>query len=169
MCVMDRGWLMRKKRYTPKPINVNAYLIGVMGVQKLGAGDVEEFTRPVREAVDAIALGQGTKDHWQAIFSALNMLEQFSRMPKIMRGASDYIDTMQSVIVAILDRQKRDGSRAVYPSERADLESLRDLWADVLGTVSIGEYDKASTECERRLRAILSSKTRGVAVVAIPE
>lgn len=160
---------VRKKRYRPKGVNVNAHVLGMMGVQKLGAYDVEAFLRPVSDAVAVIVMGAGTKDHWRAIFSAVNMLEQFSRMPHIMRGASDYIGTMHAVIVGVLDRQKRDGTKALYAGEKADLESLVDLWRDVLSTVTIGEYDRASAECERRLQAIMRSGTRGVCTVSVPD
>jgi phosphoenolpyruvate carboxylase len=148
-----------------RQVNPQSYLVAIMGTCKLSADDKAGFVEPVRGAVDAIRKGQGTKDEWQKLFHALNMLEQFSRSPQIMRNARDYIESMQDVITGILDRK----TKSLHASELADLVSLADLWEEVLGTVTMREYSKAEAECERRLVAILRSGTRGVRVVEIPK
>lgn len=158
---------MRKRsNHQVRHTNPDSWRVAMQGSMLLSKPDQEARTEPVIQAVALISQGKATKPHWQAIFDALNMLEQFSRMPKVMRGAQDWIESMQAVIVGILDRSK-SGTKALHPSELADLRGMADLWVDVLSTVTHREYFECEEKTHQRLAAILKSKTPGVRVVEV--
>lgn len=144
-----------RKKYRPrwaaKPVTLQ---LAIQGVAYLSQEDQSARVTPVREAVAFIAQGKASKEHWSAIFDALNMLEQFNQMPQVMKGGRDYIESMQNVIVAILDRAK-EGKRALYPSELEDLRGFADLWADVLSTVTHRDYYVCETKTHQRLVQVL--------------
>jgi len=153
-----------RKKYRPrwqaKPVTLQ---LAIQGVAYLSREDQDARVAPVREAVSFISKGAGTKEHWSAIFDALNMLEQFNQMPQVMTGARDYIESMQTVIVNILDRAK-EGKRALYPTELEDLRGFADLWADVLSTVTHRDYYVCETKTHQRLIQVLR-EGKGVKVL----
>lgn len=156
-----------RKRYKPRGVSLASLQIAIQGSCLLSKADQDSRVTLLADAVEKIGKGQGTKEIWQSVFDCMNMLEAFSRMPKVMRNANDYIESMQAVIVGLLDRQKKTGTKALYPSELADLRGLVDTWRDVLSTVTHAEYFQAEERTHQRLKAILSSKTRGVRVVEV--
>jgi hypothetical protein len=143
-----------RKKYRPKPVKTCTLQLAMQGWAYLSKEDQAARAAPVREAVSLISKGAGTKAHWSAIFDALNMLEQFNQMPQVMTGARDYIESMQTVIVNILDRAK-EGKRALYPTELEDLRGFADLWADVLSTVTHRDYYVCETKTRKRLIQVL--------------
>jgi hypothetical protein len=143
-----------RKKYRPKPIKTCTLQLAVQGVSYLSKEDQAARVAPIREAVSCISRGAGTKEHWSAIFDALNMLEQFDQMPQVMTGARDYIESMQTVIVNILDRAK-EGKRALYPAELEDMRGFVDLWADVLATVTHSDYYVCAEKTHKRLVQVL--------------
>jgi hypothetical protein len=158
--------MSKRKAYRPrwlaKPVTLQ---LAIQGVAKLSKADQEAKAAPVREAVEAITKGEGTKEHWSALFDALNMVEQFNQMPSVMKGAKDYIDAMQSVIVTILDRQ-REGKRALYPAELKELRGFADLWVDVLSTVTHREFFVCQEKTHKRLVQVIRSG-EGVKVLEV--
>ncbi len=156
-----------RKKYRPRGVSVETWRIAMQGAMKLLPRDQEARVAPIRDAVDKISKGQAGKEDWQGVFDALNMLEQFSRMPKVMRGAADYVHSMQTVIVGVLDRQRASGSKALYPGELEDLRGFVDQWAEVLSVVTHREYFEAEEKTHQRLVSILRSKTPGVRVVEV--
>lgn len=153
-----------RKKYRPrwvaKPVTLQ---LAIQGVAFLSQEDQAARVAPVREAVSFIAQGKAAKEHWSAIFDAMNMLEQFNQMPQVMKGGRDYIESMQNVIVGILDRAKQ-GKRALYPSELEDLRGFADLWADVLSTVTHRDYYVCETKTHQRLVQVLR-EGKGVKVL----
>ena len=152
-----------RKKYRPKPVKTCTLQLAVQGCAYLSKEDQAARVDPIREAVSCISKGAGTKEHWSAIFDALNMLEQFNQMPQVMTGGRDYIESMQAVIVAILDRSK-EGKRALYPSELEDLRGFADLWADVLSTVTHNDYYVCEEKTHKRLVQVLR-EGKGVKVL----
>lgn len=146
--------MRKRKAYRPKPVKTCTLQLAAQGWAKLSQEDQDAKAAPIREAVAFIAQGKATKEHWSAIFDALNMIEQFNQMPKVMRGGRDYIESMQGVIVAILDRSK-EGKRALYSSELEDLRGFADLWADVLSTVTHRDYYVCETKTHKRLVQVI--------------
>lgn len=155
-----------RKAYRPKHrASTNTLFVAMQGVMLLTPQDVAKASEPVTTAITSIAQGAGSQTHWQAVFDALNMLEQFGRMPKVMRNAQDYIHSMQQVIVGILDRQRETGSKALHAHELADLRGFEDQWREVLSTVTCAEYFQCQEKTHKRLVSIIRSKTPGVRVV----
>ena len=146
--------MSKRKAYRPKPIKTCTLQLAMQGWAKLSQADQAAKVAPIREAVELIAQGEAKKEHWAAIFDALNMTEQFNQMPQVMKGAKDYVESMQSVIVGILDRAK-EGKRSLYPSELDDLRGFADLWAEVLSTVTHRDYYVCEEKTHKRLVQVI--------------
>lgn len=156
-----------RKKYRPRGVSTNPLQIAMQGVCFLTRPDIEIRVTPVRQAVDLIRIGKAGKDQWQALFDALNMIEQFAHMPGILSGDTRaWVEVQQETIVAILDRQ-RDGARALYAAEIDDLDALSDMWESVLTNVTHRQYFEAEEATHKRLLAILRSKTPGVRVLKV--
>lgn len=150
--------MSKRKRYRPKPVNPNVMAIAGIGQSKLTAEDQEARIAPPRLALEQITNGQASQADWQAIFDVINMLDRFVKMPTVMRNGKDYLNTMQGVVVGILDRQKATGTKALYPGELEDLRGLVDLWAELLDTVTHREYSLAEDRAHARLVSVLRAK-----------
>lgn len=150
--------MSKRKRYRQKPVNLNVLALAGIGQSKLTTEDQEARIAPPRIALEQITKGQASQDDWQAIFDVINMLDRFVKMPTVMRHGLDYLNTMQGVVVGILDRQKATGTKAIYPGELEDLRGLVDLWAELLATVTHREYSLAEDRAHARLVSVLRSK-----------
>ena len=150
--------MSKRKRYRPRPVNPNVLALAGIGQSKLMTEDQEARITPPRLALEQITKGQASKADWQAIFDVINMLDRFVKMPTVMRHGRDYLNTMQGVVVGILDRQKATGTKALYPGELEDLRGLVDLWAELLATVTHREYSLAEDRAHARLVSVLRSK-----------
>lgn len=150
--------MSKRKRYRPKPVNPNVLALACIGQSNLTADDQEARIAPPRLALEQITKGQASQADWQAIFDVINMLDRFVKMPTVMRHGKDYLNTVQGVVVKILDRQKAKGTKALYPGELEDLRGLVDLWAELLSTVTHREYSLAEERAQARLVSVLRSK-----------
>ena len=157
--------MSKRKAYRPKPVKTCTLQLAAQGWSKLSKDDQAAQAKPVHDAVAAITQGKGDKEHWSALFDALNMTEQFNQMPQVMKGAKDYVESMQSVIVAILDR-RLEGKRALYASELQDLRGFADLWADVLSTVTRRDFFVCQEKTHKRLVKVIRSG-EGVRVLEV--
>ena len=147
-----------RKRYRQKPVNPNVLALASIGQSKLTPEDQEDRIAPARLGLEQITKGQASQADWQAIFDVINMLDRFVKMPTVMRHGKDYLNTMQGVVVRILDRQKETGTKALYPGELEDLRGLVDLWAELLSTVTHREYSIAEERAHARLVSVLRAK-----------
>lgn len=150
--------MSKRKRYRPRPVNPNVLAIAGIGQSKLTPEDQEARIAPAKLALEQITKGQASQADWQAIFDVINMLDRFVKMPTVMRNGKDYLNTMQGVVVGILDRQKATGTKALYPGELEDLRGLVDLWAELLATVTHREYSLAEDRAHARLVSVLRAK-----------
>ena len=150
--------MSKRKRYRPKPVNPNVLALACIGQSNLTAEDQEARIAPSRLALEQITKGQASQADWQAIFDVINMLDRFVKMPTVMRHGKDYLNTVQGVVVHILDRQKETGTKALYPGELEDLRGLVDLWTELLATVTHREYSMAEDRAHARLVSVLRSK-----------
>ena len=119
--------MSKRKRYRPKQVNPNVLALASIGQSKLTPEDQDERIAPARLGLEQITKEQASQADWQAIFDVINMLDRFVRMPTVMRHGKDYLNTMQGVVVKILDRQKATGTKTLYPGELNDLKGLIDL------------------------------------------
>lgn len=157
-----------RKKFTPKwGRSPNNLFVAIQGSRLLSKDDQAAEALRLQLAFEEIAKGQGGKEQWQQMFDAMNMIEEWSRVPKIMRGAHDFVMSTQAAIVGILDRQKESGSKALYAHELQALCDLVGVWTDCLSVVTHADYFKAQERVAKRLQAILRSKTPGVRVVEV--
>lgn len=157
-----------RKKFTPKwGRSPNNLFVAIQGARFLSKDDQAAEALRIQLAVDEIAKGQGQKEQWQQVFDAMNMIEEWSRVPKIMRGATDFVRSTQEVIIGVLDRQKATGSKALHADELRALRDLVGVWTDCLSVVTHSDYFKAQERVSKRLQAILRSKTPGVRVVEV--
>lgn len=155
-----------RKKYRPKGVNPAFLQLAIQGAAKLSAHDQENRLAAPRLAVEQIAKGTASKADWQAVFDVINMLDRFVKMPTVMRNGKDYLNTIQGVVCMILDRQKKTGTKALYPGELEDLRGLLDLWGEILSTVTHREYFEAEDRAHKRLMTVLRSKNfQGARVV----
>ena len=155
-----------RKKYRPRGARVDAITLAIMGQCRLSQQDQLDKAAPLRMAVDAIAAGTATQADWQAVFDVVNIMDRFVTMPTVMRGGLDYLETIQDVILGILDRQKTSGTKALYPSELADLRGLVEVWQDVLSVVTHREFFTADERSHKRLVSVIRGGGSGVSVVS---
>ena len=158
---------MRKRsKYKPKPINTAAHLVAIQGACKLDRSDAIRFSMQVQDAVTLISQGQATKQHWQELFSAINIMEAL-----VMRGkAKDEggaIEQMQTAVIDILDRTKKTGTKALYPHELATLRDIVSAYTDLLCEVTHSELFEASDMSKRRIMQALKGKDPEVKIVSV--
>ena len=147
-----------RKKYRPRLARTDVFALAIQGTALLAKADQATMAEPVKLAVDRIAQGIATRDDWQDVFDVLNRLERFATMPTVMRNGADYINTIQGVIVKILDRQKSTGTKTLYPGELEDLRALVDLWVELLSTVTHREYFTAEERAQKKLQTVLRAK-----------
>ena len=147
-----------RKKYRPRLARTDVFALAIQGAALLAKSDQATMAEPVKLAVDRIAQGIATRDDWQDLFDVLNRLERFATMPTVMRNGASYINTIQGVVVKILDRQKATGTKALYPGELEDLRALVDLWVELLSTVTHREYSLAEDRAHARLVSVLRAR-----------
>ena len=147
-----------RKQYRPKLARTDIFALAIQGQALLAKDDQTKMAAPAKHAVERIAQGIATKDDWQDVFDVINRLERFAAMPTVMRNGGDYINTMQGVIVKILDRQKATGTKALYPGELEDLRGMVEVWVELLGTVTHREFFIAEERATKKLQTELRAK-----------
>lgn len=142
-----------------------AYMMAMQGAAKLTVDDVLRFVFPVDIAVNKAREGNIDKQGWQAIFNAINMLEELVRM-RVASDEDNMIDDLQQTVISILDRTRQRGTKALYADEVTVLMDLRAAYADVLAGLTHSQYYDAEASVERRLRRVLGQKPpKGVHII----
>ena len=147
--------MSKRKAYRPRYARTDALTLAIQGQAKLTQADQEAMAAPVKLAVEQISKGLGAQADWQAVFDVFNILDRFVTMPTVMRNGSDYLNTLQGVIIGILDRQKRTGSKALYPAELEDLRGMVELWQEILSVVTHREYFQAEERAHKKPLTVL--------------
>ena len=149
--------MKKRSRYKPKPVNMAAHLVAIQGVCKLTRTDAIRFSMQVQDAVTLISQGQADKQHWQKLFSAINIMEALVMMGKA-KDDDKAIEQMQTAVIDILDRTKQTGSKALYPHELATLREIVATYADLLCEITHSELFAASEMSEERIIRALKGK-----------
>ena len=150
--------MSKRKAYRPKPVRTDVLQLAAQGWAKLTPEDQAAMAAPAKLAVEQISKGFATQADWQAIFDVINLLDRFVTMPTVMRNGADYLNTIQGVVVQILDRQKTTGTKALRASELDELRGLVELWQEVLSVVTHHEYFVAEERAAAKLLTVLRSK-----------
>lgn len=148
---------MRKRSaYRPRGINPTAHMMAMQGACRLNADDAAQRAVRVRMALDVISRGRGTTADWRELFDAVNLAEELVRMRLVPREAQDTVSQVQAVVVAVLDRQRATGTRALRAPELATLRDFSADWADVCGGITHRELFEAEERVARRVRRVLA-------------
>ena len=158
--------MSKRKAYKPKHVNPVSWKVVMMGQCKLSKHDQEQFAAPVVLAVDNVRKAAASKADWQAIFDVANMIDTFSTMPKVMQNATGYVRALQDVIERILTRQKKTGTKALYPGELKDLTEMVELWQEILSVVTMAEYLQCQEKTHQRIVRALRNQDRAIVVEA---
>ena len=158
---------MRKRsKYKPKPINTAAHLVAIQGACKLDRSDAIRFSMRVQDAVNLISKGQADKQHWQEIFSAINIMEALVIMGKA-KDEGGAIEQMQTAVIDVLDRTKKTGTKALYPHELATLRDIVAAYTDLLCEVTHSELFEASDMSKKRILRALQGKDPEAKIVSV--
>ena len=156
-----------RKKYRPKPINRLAHIVAMRGVALLHRNDVLRCSLNVHTAVDFISHGRGTKELWQDLSMAINVMEELVRMKKAKDDGA--IESMQNTVVAILDRQKQTKTKALHAEELANLRDVAATYTDLLSGLTHSELFEAHERTRARMRRVLSTGAPDVRVITAPE
>lgn len=159
---------MRKRsKYRPRPVNPQAHLVAIQGAAWLSVDDQTAWALEIEDAVTAVARGKAKAEDWKVIFDSVNLVEALVRM----RRAHDpcgLVDAAQEACVAILDRQRDTGSRAVRASELAALHDLRAGWVTLMSGITQAERFQAGELVQRKVHHALAGGIPGARLVEAP-
>jgi hypothetical protein len=151
---------MRKRsKYRPKGSNPTAHLMAIQGAAKLDINDVLKFVAPLDAAVEAARQGKANKEHWQAVFNAINLIEELIRR-KVAQDEDGAIEAMQQAVIDALDRLKQTGSKTLKAQEINALLDLLGVYTDLLSGITHSELFEAELGVQRRLIRVLSEGPR---------
>lgn len=156
---------MRKRsKYRPKGSNPTAHLMAIQGASKLDINDVLKFVAPLDAAVEAARQGKATKENWQAVFNAINLIEELIRR-RVATDEDGAIEAMQQAVIDALDRLKSTGSKTLKAQEINALLDLLGVYTDLLSGITHSELFEAELGVQRRLIRVLSEGPRKGEVV----
>ena len=151
---------MRKlSSYLTKGTNPKAYLMAIQGAAKLDITDVLKFVAPLDAAVEAARQAKATKEHWQSVFNAINLVEELVRK-KVAQDEDGAIEGIQQAVIDALDRLKRTGSKTLKAQEINALMDLLGVYSDLLSGITHSELFEAEIGVRRRLARLLSEGPR---------
>jgi signal transduction histidine kinase len=111
---------------------------------------------PVQVAVDQLAQGNWTNEHWQSIFECLNRIESMVKLNRIK--AQEWIDDAQLAMVQALDRRELTGATAFKAHELATIREILSIYGDLLKEVSHLQFANACRHTTANMTRILSNK-----------
>jgi hypothetical protein len=158
----------KRSKYRPRPVNPLAHQVAMMGVAWLSQDDQTVWALQLDDAVRAVARGQASAAQWRNIFDSVNLVEQLVRM-RLAHDSGGIVQAAQDACVAILDRQRETGTRAVRAAELSALDELRAAWVTLMAGITQAERFQAGEAVQRRVRAALSGGTPGARVVTAPQ
>lgn len=151
---------MRKRsKYRPKGSNPAAHLMAMQGAARLTTTDVLRFIAPLDAAVEAARQAKATKQNWQAVFNAINLIEALVEM-KVAKDEGGAIEDLQQAVISALDRLKATGSKTLKAQEINALMDLLGVYSDLLSGITHSELFEAELGVQRRLIRVLSQGPR---------
>lgn len=157
---------MTRKRsaYRPRGVNPHAHLMAMQGSMKLSRDDALQRAEQLSISVLYASRGTATTDDWRHVFDAINMAEAWVQMG-VASDATGAIAALQDVVVAIMDRARATGTRALRAPELAALRDFAATYADLLVGVTHSEYFQAQERVEQRVRRVLAGEVMACARV----
>ena len=152
---------MRKRsKYKPKGTNPAAHLMAMQGAARLTTTDVLRFIAPLDAAIEAARQAKATKQNWQAVFNAINLIEALVEM-KVARDEGGAIDALQQAVISALDRLKETGSKTLKAQEISALMDLLGLYSELLAGITHSELFDAQEKVSRRIIRVLAQGPNG--------
>jgi hypothetical protein len=152
---------MRKRsKYKPKGTNPAAHLMAMQGAARLTTTDVLRFIAPLDAAIEAARQAKATKQNWQAVFNAINLIEALVEM-KVAKDEDGAIEDLQQAVISALDRLKETGSKTLKAPEINALMDLLGLYSELLSGITHSELFDAQEKVSRRIIRVLSQGPNG--------
>lgn len=147
---------MRKRsKYRPRPVNPTAHLVAIQGAAWLSQDDQTVWALEMDAAITAVARGKAKTEEWKVIFDSVNLVEALVRMRRA-RDPGGLVDAAQEACVAILDRQRDTGSKAVHAAELAALHDLRAGWVTLMSGITQADRFQAGELVQRKVHHALA-------------
>jgi len=144
-----------RKKYKPRPVSLHPVQIAADAAAYLTLAEIEANSSGVDAAVSAIKAATAKREHWQALFDALNLIEAFGQMgKKIMPVWREWHLSAQDLCVTITDRRQY-GVMALHTDEIKLLQSIADTWREIMQQTTRGQYRQAIDAAERKIRQAL--------------
>lgn len=133
-------------------------MVTVASVSPLTLDDKLHWQVQINDAITEIARGEAKDSHWRVIFDACNLVKELVAMG-IAEDPAGIWPAAQNACVAILDRQRDTGVRAVRAGELAALRTLVQAWADLMDGITHQQKFDAEQRVADRVARVLRKKT----------
>lgn len=127
----------------------------MQGAARLTTTDVLRFIAPLDAAIEAARQAKATKQNWQAVFNAINLIEALVEM-KVARDEGGAIEDLQQAVISALDRLKQTGSKTLKAQEINALMDLLGLYSELLSGITHSELFDAQEKVSRRIIRVLA-------------
>jgi hypothetical protein len=147
--------MKKKSKYKPRGVRYDNMSWLIAGMKKVGtlptAGVALKLKN--REALDSILTGHGTKDHVDALISAVNMSEALIRIrDDLGRDWAEEIRAAQDAVYAMGVRGYEKGSFVFTGPEMTAVKLIMDLHDSQLDECTVREMEQALFIVEEELR-----------------
>jgi hypothetical protein len=159
--------MKKKSKYKPRGVRYDNMSWLIAGMKKVGTLPTAGVALKLKnhEALDSILTGQGTKDHVDALISAVNMAEAMTRIrDDLGRDWAQEIRAAQDAIYAMGVRGYEKGSFLFTGPEMTAVKLIMDLHDSQLDDCTVREMEQALFIVEeelrmRKARSIVKTKT----------
>lgn len=157
--------MKKRSSYRPRGVNPQAWKVGIQGALKLSTEDQLKTLARVAGAVDDLTACRPSKEAWSAVFDCINLLEAFTVNGLIKSGGMELVDSLQDTVLAAVDRQSKQGSNVLRPSEVLALQEMVGAYGQVLSICSHRELFAAMERVERKVSQALRRGSHGSVTV----
>ena len=147
--------MKKKSKYKPRGVRYDNMSWLIAGMKKVGTLPTAGVALKLKnhEALDSILTGQGTKDHVDALISAVNMAEAMTRIrDDLGRDWAEEIRAAQDAVYAMGVRGYEKGSFLFTGPEMTAVKLIMDLHDSQLDECTVREMEQALFIVEEELR-----------------
>lgn len=156
-----------RKKYRPKPVDQQAYLHGLLWGRFLSTADQVKNATTLAVAIANISKHGGGKQDWLDVFDVVNMFKVMTEEGSVMTGADEFVESCYELCYTVMTRRKESGSTELMPDEASLLDEMRSLWAQVLGAMTYGDFQRIKQKVSVRVAHALVHSTRAVDVAEV--
>ena len=158
----------RARKYTQRPVYLNAVQIAIDRARPLAQADVAGQRQILQHALAQFSQGVDCANHWCSLADAANMAETLAGMGLGAGADADrFIEAGQKALHDVQVRQRTRNSWTLYPTELQAIDWLVWLHATVqLPACSYGEFSDALDRTRNRIQqALAGNAPRGALVI----